>query len=29
MSASEVTWLQWFFSITVWKERFLGLQKDF
>ena len=29
MSASEVTWIQWFFSITVWKERFLGLQKRF
>ena len=27
MSSSEVSWLAWFFSITVWKKRFLGLQK--
>ena len=27
MSNSEVSWLSWLFSITVWKERFLGLQK--
>ena len=29
MSNSEVSWLSWFFSITVWKKRFLGLQKRF
>ena len=29
MSNSEVSWLSWFFSITVWKERFSGIQKRF
>ena len=27
MSNSEISWLSWFFSIGVWKERFSGIQK--
>ena len=27
MNTNEITWFAWFFSIAVWKERFLGLQK--
>ena len=25
--SEDVTWLSWFFSVTIWKERLLGLQK--
>ena len=28
MSNSEISWLSWFFSIAVWKERFSGIQKE-